>query len=64
MRALIEREIVDGHILVPDVPGLGVDLVEEAIAQYPPVGNVSEPNPEEEHVYFRARRGRAAWANQ
>ena len=53
-------EIVDGHILVPDAPGLGVDLVEEAIAHYGPVGNVSEPNPEEEHVYFRARRGRAA----
>jgi hypothetical protein len=40
-----------------------VDIVEEAISKYPPVGNVSEPNPEEEHVYFRARRGRASWAN-
>jgi galactonate dehydratase len=56
-------EIVDGHITVPDAPGLGVDIVEQAIAKYPPVGNVSEPNPEEEHVYFRARRGRARWAN-
>jgi galactonate dehydratase len=57
-------EIVDGHILVPNAPGLGVDIVEEAISKYPAVGNVSEPNPEEEHVYFRARRGRASWANQ
>ena len=57
-------EIVDGHILVPDAPGLGVDIVEQAIAKYPPVGNVSEPNPNEEHVYFRARRGRASWARQ
>ena len=56
-------KIVDGHILVPDAPGLGVDIVEEAIAKYPPVGNVSEPDPNEEHVYFRARRGRASWAN-
>jgi galactonate dehydratase len=43
-------EIVDGHILVPDAPGLGVDLVEEAIAKYPSLGNVSAPSPEEEHV--------------
>jgi galactonate dehydratase len=33
-------EIVDGQILVPDAPGLGVDLVEEAIAHYPAEGNV------------------------
>ena len=56
-------EIADGHITVPNAPGLGVDIVEEAIAKYPPVGNVSEPRADEEHVYFRARRGRASWAN-
>jgi hypothetical protein len=41
-----------------------VDLVEEAIAHYPSRGNVSAPDPAEEPVYFRARRGRARWANQ
>ncbi|MEM7031722.1 MAG: mandelate racemase/muconate lactonizing enzyme family protein [Chloroflexota bacterium] len=57
-------EIVDGHILVPDRPGLGVDIIEEAIAHYPSQGNVSQPNPAEEHVYFQAKRGRASWLNQ
>ena len=54
-------EIVDGHILVPDRPGLGVDIVEEAIANYPSTGNVSPPNPDEEYVYFQARRQRSRW---
>ncbi len=56
-------EIVDGHIVVSDRPGLGVDIVEEAIAGYPSQGNVSAPNPEEEYVYFRARKQRARWLN-
>ena len=30
--------IEDGHILVPDRPGLGIDLDEEAIERYPPHG--------------------------
>ncbi len=57
-------EIVDGHIIVPDTPGLGVDIVEEVVERHPSRGNVSEPSEEEEHVYFRARRERASWANQ
>ncbi|HLV34664.1 MAG TPA: mandelate racemase/muconate lactonizing enzyme family protein [Spirillospora sp.] len=55
-------QVVDGHIVVPDAPGLGVDIVEDAVARYPSRGNVSPPNPNEEYVYFRARRGRARWA--
>lgn len=55
-------EISEGHITVPDTPGLGVDIVEQAIAKYPSRGNVSIPR-EEEMVYVRARRGRARWAN-
>ena len=55
-------EIVDGEIVVPDAPGLGVDLVEDAIAHYPSHGNVSAPREDEELVYYRARRGRARWA--
>jgi galactonate dehydratase len=57
-------QIVDGHIVVPDAPGLGVDIIEEAIAKYPSVGNVSPPNPQEEYLYIRARRGRAGWVKQ
>ncbi len=53
--------IVDGFMLVPDAPGLGVDIVEEAIAKYPSTGNVAPPNPDEEMVYFRARSKRASW---
>ena len=26
---------IDGHVPVPDRPGLGVDIIEEAIAKYP-----------------------------
>ncbi len=48
-------------MLVPDAPGLGIDIVEEAIAKYPSIGNVSAPNPNEEYVYFRARNKRASW---
>lgn len=53
--------IVAGHMLVPTTPGLGIDLVEEAIAHYPSTGNVAPPNPNEELVYFRAREKRALW---
>jgi galactonate dehydratase len=56
-----QPEIVDGHIVVSDRPGLGVDIVEEAIAHYPSTGNVSPPNPDAEHVYFQARRQRSRW---
>jgi galactonate dehydratase len=59
--------IVNGAMLVPTTPGLGVDIVEEAIAKYPSTGNVSPPNPQEEYVYIRARNQRARWlrgANQ
>jgi len=57
-------EIVDGHILVPDTPGLGVDIVEEAIAHYPARGNIPLLDPAEETLYVQARRNRASWANQ
>ena len=53
--------IVDGFMLVPDAPGLGIDIVEEEIAKYPSTGNVSAPNPNEEMAYFRARDKRASW---
>ncbi len=53
--------IIDGFMTVPNGPGLGIDIVEEAIANYPSTGNVSPPNPDEEYVYFRARDKRASW---
>lgn len=53
--------IVNGFMLVPDAPGLGVDIVEDAIAQYPSTGNVSLPSAGEEPLYVRARSQRAQW---
>ena len=55
-----QPEIVDGFLVVPNGPGLGVDIVEEAIARYPSHGNVSQPTLPE-YTYFRAREQRAAW---
>ncbi|OUC08433.1 isomerase, partial [Litorilinea aerophila] len=52
--------IVDGFMLVPEGPGLGVDIVEEVVARYPSHGNVSPPNLDE-YTYVRARERRAAW---
>jgi len=64
-------EVVDGHVLVPDRPGLGVDIVEAEIAKYPPGVNVTGPNPKFaaayedetaiESLYTQARRGRAGF---
>ena len=57
-----QPEIVEGHMIVPNAPGLGVDIIEDAIAHYPSQGNVSIPESSDEPVYFRARRNRASWA--
>ncbi|MEZ4870234.1 MAG: mandelate racemase/muconate lactonizing enzyme family protein [Caldilineaceae bacterium] len=53
--------IVNGFMLVPDAPGLGVDIVEEAIAHYPSTGNVSVPTGADEPLYIRARAQRSRW---
>jgi galactonate dehydratase len=63
-------KVVDGHLPVPDAPGLGVELVEEEIARYPSVRNVSdmpaddgrayEPGTVGEYVYFQPRLRRRA----
>jgi galactonate dehydratase len=58
---------VDGHIAVPDAPGLGVDIVEDAIARHPSQRNVGmgkgdyEPGTEAEFVYVQTRLHRAAY---
>jgi galactonate dehydratase len=54
-----------GHMLVPDAPGLGVDIDEAAVARHPSVRNVGdakgqyEPGTGREHVYVQARLHRA-----
>jgi galactonate dehydratase len=52
--------IINGYMQVPTAPGLGIDIVEEAIAHYPSTGNVAPPTVSE-YTYFRAREKRAAW---
>nr|BAG82742.1 putative isomerase [uncultured bacterium] len=52
--------IVNGFMQVPDAPGLGIDIVEEAIAKYPSTGNITPPTMEEP-LYVRARDQRAGW---
>ncbi|GGH29323.1 galactonate dehydratase [Alsobacter metallidurans] len=61
---------VDGYLQVPDAPGLGVDIDEEFVAQFPSSQNLSvpigkdttsyAPGTFDEHVYVqtRLRRGR------
>jgi galactonate dehydratase len=59
---------VDGYLAVPDTPGLGVDIVEEAVARYPSSRNLSvagspstgayAPGTFDEQVYFQTRFGR------
>jgi L-alanine-DL-glutamate epimerase-like enolase superfamily enzyme len=57
--------VENGAITVPDVPGLGVDIVEDAIARYPGRRNVGtlggdyHPGTEREHVYVQTRLARA-----
>jgi galactonate dehydratase len=52
--------IVNGYMKVPTAPGLGIDIVEDAIVHYPSTGNVAPPAMSE-YTYFRAREERAAW---
>lgn len=62
-------KVIDGHIEVPDRPGLGVDIEEAVVAAHPSMGNVSIPgHPDDgayakgtwdEHVYYQSRTGTA-----
>lgn len=64
-------DVIDGHVQVPDRPGLGVDLVLDEIAKYPPTTNVAGCSPaywksyetgtEAERLYVQPRRRRAAF---
>jgi galactonate dehydratase len=53
--------VVDSYIAVPDAPGLGVDIVEEACVKYPSEGNVSQPEDTYDYQYFWTRENRATW---
>ena len=58
-------ETIDGHIQVPDRPGLGVDIDEDVVLAHPSKGNTSRPGTEgdgdyesgtfDEHVYVQSR---------
>jgi galactonate dehydratase len=62
---------IDGHLAVPDAPGLGVDIDEDFVALHPSEANVSIPVTEssgsyapgtfQEHVYVQTRTGRGAY---
>jgi galactonate dehydratase len=62
---------VDGHLTVPDTPGLGVDIDEAVVGAHPSHFNVAvpieessgayEPGTFREHVYYQTRFRRGAW---
>ncbi len=64
-------QVIDGHIAVPDRPGLGVELVKPEIAKYPPGRNAGirpsegsgtfEPGTIQEHVQIQTRWRRARY---
>jgi len=66
-------ETEDGHMLVPDRPGLGTDLILDEVAKYPPGTNIAgdsakylasyETGTSEERLYVQPRRGRAGFFN-
>ena len=53
--------VKNGAIVVPDAPGLGVDIVEEAIAKYRSGGNIQMPDSTYDYQYVWARAKRASW---
>ena len=57
-------EIRAGCIRVPDSPGFGIDIVEEAIRRYPSEANVSPPEPTYDYQYVYPRRRRAEWLSR
>lgn len=56
-----QPQVEESHIAVPDAPGLGVDLVEDAIAKYPSTGNIAPPDDTYDFQYIYARDRRAEW---
>lgn len=59
-----QPQVKDSFITVPDEPGLGIDIIEEAIAKYPSAGNVSIPEDTYDYQYVFARQNRAQWLSR
>ena len=56
-----QPQIYDSHILVPDLPGLGINIDTDVISKYPSPGNTGMPDNSCNYQYFAARDGRARW---
>ena len=60
-----QPQVADSHIVVPDAPGLGVDLVDEVIEQNPGslIAPMREGNSDQQHDYqfIWPQRQRASW---
>jgi galactonate dehydratase len=66
-------DIKDGHVLVPDRPGLGTDLILEEVSKHPAGCNLTgenakflgsyEPGTAHERLYVQPRRSRATFSN-
>jgi galactonate dehydratase len=56
-----QPEIENSYLTVPDTPGLGVDIVEDAVAKYPMKLGVSPPKDTYDYQYVFPRTNRAAW---
>ena len=53
--------IENGHLLLTDAPGLGIDIVPDAIARFPSQGNISPPKT---HFYVQAKFSRGNWMEE
>lgn len=53
--------VQEGHLILTDDPGLGIDLNLEAIARYPSRGNISPPKT---HFYVQAKFNRGSWMEE
>ena len=73
-RILTHRlEVIDGNVMVPDRPGLGVDIIDAEVLKHPPGINVAQPSAKfhaayedgtgPESLYVQPRRRRAAFFN-
>ncbi len=53
--------IEDGHLLLTNLPGLGIDILPEEIAKFPSQGNISPPKT---HFYIQAKTSRGSWMEE